>query len=372
METVASPTEVQRRDRHSSLHLAHGAAQRWLSEGTCKSPDIRYTPAAEQLWEDIDWAVGEMLDIFSPVLKPTSPVTRQRNPSIDWAVFEMLEKFNLDESDPYVASEELRPAVASVSAQATQTRKNSTEVLDAISTSETIAQAESHVSVMEQQPSVPSPEIHFEIFEQIGIRVPPAPLPMEKTLFLENVEIDSEDVLGSGSYLAGLLAEMQVLGEENFDENTISKLVEMKRSKHPWKLLLLGRRPAPQEEGAANDSLLGFLVYQHCIGTREFVILRIAVPLSLRGCGYGKRLMSWAFAFAKKLPRAQCGSVALSALAEAVPFYRRLGFHDCNNSMQKKLDAADDFCLTPGQVYMKYKLGRASQSGKSSRKTSKD
>lgn len=209
----------------------------------------------------------------------------------------------------------------------------------------------------------------------------------EETVLLENVRIDSKEAETEGSYVSGLLEEMQELAEQIFHEDLLEKIRKSYDGVNPWRLALLvnrGKAKAehePEEEmkpGAAGTpgklpgALLGFIVYIDPRGrpSRTLAILRVAVPSRFRGAGYGKRLTQFAMSHARKLPREECGTVTCSSLQESVAFYQRLGFQEDKNAMleaeQCDFSAQED--LIPGQVWMKYKLGKPTPKSKTAKR----
>lgn len=205
----------------------------------------------------------------------------------------------------------------------------------------------------------------------------------DEQVLLENVKVDSAEAQQPGTFLWGLLQEVQALADDIFHEEILEKIQETYQNKYPWKLVVLARKqdPEPEPEKNSSDSprennksedgaLLGFMIYNlRGRPSRSMGILRVAVPSKFRGAGYGKRLMQFAMSLAKSLPREDCGSVVCSSLEESVAFYNRLGFQkDNNEALQDTSEREED--LVPGQVWMKYKLGRPVPKSKTAKKRS--
>lgn len=111
--------------------------------------------------------------------------------------------------------------------------------------------------------------------------------------------------------------------------------------KSGWKLSLLVSKDL--------SIFCGFVVAKVTKGWLS--IYKIAVRADLRGCGLGKYIMNELMKAAKK--QGDVFDVCLSALPEAVPFYKRLGFHPMD-VVRACATAKED--LVEGQVGMEKKL----------------
>lgn len=206
-----------------------------------------------------------------------------------------------------------------------------------------------------------------------------AALSLEETVLLESLDPFSKDALRPGGYLNGILEEIRGLSLECFEEDVLDQLQNRQKSKHPWRITVLGRWPilkekegedpvpllAPECAPLLKEALLGFLVYSFK-GLR-LSILRLAVPAWARRAGYGSRLMEHVMSKAQDVARdrSECKvhptQVVCSSFLESVRFYRRLGFQKKkeNRPTPKVEDYGKDEDEDeeeekglPGQVYM--------------------
>jgi ribosomal protein S18 acetylase RimI-like enzyme len=91
------------------------------------------------------------------------------------------------------------------------------------------------------------------------------------------------------------------------------------------------------------STLCGFLVVRNSAGAIS--VADLAVPVQLRGLGFGKLIMEDLIRSAKK--QGDIYDVCLSSLSTAVTFYQRLGF-----KAYKGVKVKTDFEAIEGQVYM--------------------
>eukprot|EP00920_Eleutheroschizon_duboscqi_P025792 GHVT01063655.1.p1 GENE.GHVT01063655.1~~GHVT01063655.1.p1 ORF type:complete len:379 (+),score=52.11 GHVT01063655.1:901-2037(+) len=104
-------------------------------------------------------------------------------------------------------------------------------------------------------------------------------------------------------------------------------------------------------------TFLGFVSYRIHPETRAMEILKLAVPQSQQGKGYGKKLLKAVINLARQTPGI-C-FIALSSLPEAEGFYNRLGFKSFP-SIKPGSDGASGVAvdLVEGQVYMELSASR--------------
>eukprot|EP00746_Dinoflagellata_sp_MGD_P002071 gnl/MRDRNA2_/MRDRNA2_103987_c0_seq1.p1 gnl/MRDRNA2_/MRDRNA2_103987_c0~~gnl/MRDRNA2_/MRDRNA2_103987_c0_seq1.p1 ORF type:complete len:484 (+),score=124.88 gnl/MRDRNA2_/MRDRNA2_103987_c0_seq1:209-1660(+) len=180
-------------------------------------------------------------------------------------------------------------------------------------------------------------------------------LSQKPAVLLEHVNVCSEDAQ-PGTRLGNLLDQVTELSYECFKANVVKKLREKSEQNQPAVLVLLGQKNPQDVEEELPEELLGFLVYE-CSGppVRRLTIHNVAVPERLRGFGYGKQLTAWAMDHAKNLPLSECGWLHCSALPEAVPFYKRLGWEVDIKAEDERVHLENEL---PGQVYMQYKVRR--------------
>lgn len=110
-----------------------------------------------------------------------------------------------------------------------------------------------------------------------------------------------------------------------------------------WHITLM---VAGSPDGVKESQLLGFLVYRLKPELGNFCVAKLAVPEVHRRRGFGRQLMLWAANKAKEDRQLSC--MSLSALPQAVPFYKRLGFKQLHMITEQD----DESALFPGQVYM--------------------
>ena len=60
----------------------------------------------------------------------------------------------------------------------------------------------------------------------------------------------------------------------------------------------------------------------------EIYVQRVAVPINLRGLGYGEKLVNAAIELANSLSQEECGWISMAAFSHLVPWYERFGFWD--------------------------------------------
>lgn len=172
------------------------------------------------------------------------------------------------------------------------------------------------------------------------------PAPAPKVEKREKPKVASRKVEGvqpgkmsSDPELARWLGQVRDLCQDAFGE------AEMKSG---WRLTIFVD-PAPEGD------VQGFVLYRIRPHLGCLSIGKVVVSKQCRGLGLGTRLMKWCKDLGRK-EGLQC--VVLSALKEAVPFYRRLGYRAVNaNAVNAGTE--DDEDLVPGQVYMEQKLRRA-------------
>eukprot|EP00928_Gymnodinium_smaydae_P048003 TRINITY_DN32052_c0_g1_i1.p1 TRINITY_DN32052_c0_g1~~TRINITY_DN32052_c0_g1_i1.p1 ORF type:complete len:298 (-),score=43.24 TRINITY_DN32052_c0_g1_i1:404-1243(-) len=174
--------------------------------------------------------------------------------------------------------------------------------------------------------------------------------PEEQPVLLADVKPHNKDVVAQPA-MAALLAQARSLSMDCFEEDCLHGCSK----RGGWRVTLLASRLEDGEEAA----LLAFLVYKfkcECLS-----IAKLAVPETYRRRGFGRVMIQWAVQHAKSLRDIRC--VCLSSLAEAVPFYQRLGFKRIFDITAKNKEEDDE--LIPGQVYMELrtKKGGGNKSG---------
>jgi ribosomal protein S18 acetylase RimI-like enzyme len=156
--------------------------------------------------------------------------------------------------------------------------------------------------------------------------------PKHSTIFLRNVPVHGPY---ADERVAALVLQTRKLSEAAFDEDCLEKVTK----KSHWKLTLL----------ASEDLTLlcGYLVAKVVNGFLS--IAKLAVPEEFRGCGFGRKIIEDATKEAKK--RGDVYEMGMSSLAEAVPFYKRLGF-----KAYPGLKIHTEADVVEGQVFMDKRL----------------
>lgn len=102
--------------------------------------------------------------------------------------------------------------------------------------------------------------------------------------------------------------------------------------------------------------MLGFVIYKFNRNARSLTIGKVAVRLEFRGQGYGKRIVKEVVKLAKK--DKMIDFVSLSALPEAIKFYKRLNFKAFEDIKLSEDNLMEGEEFVEGQVYMEFKTGR--------------
>lgn len=190
--------------------------------------------------------------------------------------------------------------------------------------------------------------------QQVSYR--PQKVSGDDVVVFDDVQVCSEDAK-PGTYLGDLLEEVSALSLLAFQEDVL-EMIRTKPSENspPLVLALMVQTSAEKVQNKPDNRLLSFLVYRLWgPPVKTFTIYHLAVSPHLRGLGYGRQMMKWAISQARAMPRSMCGAVTCSSLAEAIPFYQRLGFITDKFAEQVIKDSKVE-SFTPGQLFMKYKL----------------
>lgn len=165
-------------------------------------------------------------------------------------------------------------------------------------------------------------------------------LPDRDSTLLDDVAVKDTRISDS---LKQLIAQASGLSKECFSECAVHRTSK----KSGWKMALL---ISPCE-----TALFGFLAYRLKASTTCLEIGKLAIAEPYRKYGFGRKLMRHIISIAKKHP--EIGYVTLSALPEAIPFYKKLGFSADEGVKYSRVNLEAGEELVEGQVYMELFVG---------------
>ena len=144
--------------------------------------------------------------------------------------------------------------------------------------------------------------------------------------------------------LGPLLDEISTLSRSAFKEDCIS--TKNCSNKSGWRLSIL--------RDADTGGLQGFVIFRCRTDLKCLSIAKIAVAPEFRRMGLGSKMVSL---MAQKGRKQGLEAISLSSLAEAVPFYKKLGFKVMPDvDTESQLLPGEE--LIEGQIYMEKRLHR--------------
>mmetsp|Transcript_4926 Transcript_4926/g.12296 ORF Transcript_4926/g.12296 Transcript_4926/m.12296 type:complete len:573 (-) Transcript_4926:2608-4326(-) len=182
----------------------------------------------------------------------------------------------------------------------------------------------------------------------------------EKPQVVFHVDVKANSPESLSSELQAAVSETKTLFDSEFEEDFNSQVSK----RGGYRLTIMCEKNQPHD-------VCSFAMYKINPKEKCLSIAHVAVPHTKRRLGYGKAMMKWVIAYAKKQPRSNVQFLALSSMPGSIKFHQSLGFKkegkkfggaaglsgQGGNTEGAKPEGADDGVeYAEGQVYMTYPI----------------